>query len=225
MLLKLFDLLGFAVCHQLPERSLHFGSAVLYICARDTGVYLGFLVAFVFLTFLNRKRQSGLPPWYVLVFGALGVALMAVDGFTSYVGWRTTTNDIRLLTGLLTGAALPLILVPIFNFQAWKENSNDRIMRNFYHFLGYLGVIILAFLTLRSGFSFLFWPLVLLASVAVIFAFIYINLILVTLIPFWTQKTEHLINLVVPTAIAIALSAIELIASYQFHAYLLSRIT
>lgn len=225
MLIKLFDLLGFAVCHQLSERSLRFGSAVLYICARDTGIYLGFFVSFVFLTLLNRRRQSGLPPWYVLVFGALGVALMAVDGFTSYSGWRTTTNDIRLITGLLTGAALPLVLVPIFNFQVWKENSSDRIMRNFYHFLGYLGVIALTFLILRSGFSFLFWPLALLASVAVIFAFIYINLILVTLIPFWTQKTERLINLAVPTAIAIVLSAIELIASHQFHAFLLSRLT
>lgn len=225
MLVKLLNLLGFAVCHQLPERSLHFSNRVLSICARDTGIYLGLLVSVVFLTLLNRKRQSGLPPWYVLVFGAIGVALMAADGFTSYSGWRTTTNDIRLLTGLLTGAALPLVLVPIFNFQVWKENSSDRIMRNFYHFLGYLAVIALTFFIARSGLSWLFWPIALLSALAIIFAFIYINLILITLIPLWTQKAERLKSLIVPLVIAGVLTAIELALSYQFHAFLLSRLT
>jgi uncharacterized membrane protein len=225
LLQQLFHLIGFAVCHQLPERSIHFGGRVLPVCARETGIYLGFLFSFVFLALVNRKREYGFPPLYVLIFALVGIALMAIDGFTSYAGWRSTTNSIRLLTGILAGSALPLVLLPIFNYQAWSESTAGRVIKNGYQFAAFVISLFVLFLLVESRFPPLFLPFSLTVTSTIIFAFFYINLILVMLIPVWTKKAKRLRDLAIPFLIATALTALELTLSYNLHRLLLSRIT
>lgn len=225
MLQRFFDLIGFAVCHQLPERSIHFGGRVLPVCARETGIYLGFLFSFVFLTIVNRKREHGFPPLYVLIFALIGITLMAVDGFTSYAGLRSTTNAIRLFTGILAGSALPLVLLPIFNYQAWSESSPERIIRSGYHFVAFAASLFALFLLVESRFIVLYLPLSLVITFTIIFAFFFINLILITMIPLWTKKAGKLRDLAIPFLIAAAFTALELTLSYNLHRFLLSRIT
>lgn len=225
MLQKFFDLIGFAVCHQLPERSIHFGGRVLPVCARETGVYLGFLFSFVFFAIVNRKREYGFPSLYVLIFALIGITLMAVDGFTSYAGWRSTTNAIRLFTGILAGSALPLVLLPIFNYQAWAESSSARVIRSGYQFVAFVVGLLALFFLVKSRFPVLYLPLSLVITFTIIFAFFFINLILITLIPFWTKKAGKLRDLAIPVLIAVAFTAVELTISYNLHRFLLSRIT
>jgi len=219
------DWLGFAVCHQLPERSLSYGSRVLAICARDTGIYLGLLVGVLVLCLLNRRREYGFPPWYVFVYGLFGLGLMALDGFSSYGGFRTTTNDIRLITGLLAGSAIALVVVPLFNYQAWKNGVNERTIKGPRELLIYAATTLAVFLFLQYRPGWLFWPMFILTGGAIIFAFVYVNMILVMLVPWWTQKAERLRDLAVPILIGAILGYIELAASYWMHAYLLSKIT
>jgi uncharacterized membrane protein len=52
-----------------------YGTGYIPICARDTGIYFGFLTTFIFLTVKNRKHEYGFPPWYVLLFGVMGIGL------------------------------------------------------------------------------------------------------------------------------------------------------
>ncbi len=225
MLERLFHLIGFAVCHQLPERSIHFSSHVLPVCARDSGIYLGFLFSFVFLIVVNRRREYGFPPLYVLIFALIGITLMAVDGFTSYAGLRSTTNAIRLFTGILAGSVLPLVLLPIFNYQAWSESSAERIIRSGYHFVAFAASLFALFLLVESRFIVLYLPLSLVITFTIIFAFFFINLILITMIPLWTKKAGKLRDLAIPFLIAAAFTAAELTLSYNLHRFLLSRIT
>lgn len=225
MFLRFLQAIGFAVCHQLPQRSLSYGIGYVPLCARDTGIYFGFLTSFIYLTVINRKHEHGFPPWYVIAFGLAGIGLMAIDGFTSYGGFRPTTNEIRLITGILAGSALPLGLIPIFNYQAWEESKEAPIMRGFVHIVLFLIVIAGTFLAFQVRPGFLFWPVATLAGFTVLFIFTYINLIILTLIPFWAQKAEHLKDLAIPFVIALFLTAIELIASYALHAFMLSRLT
>jgi len=103
MIAQALHWLGYGLCHQLPERSFFGGGLQLPVCARDTGIYLGFVLSLLVMALIDRgRRRSDLPGWPVMVLGGAMVAIMAWDGITSYAGLRSTTNDIRLVTGLLT---------------------------------------------------------------------------------------------------------------------------
>jgi uncharacterized membrane protein len=87
-------------CHQMPEHSLIFGGYEMPFCARDTGIYVGCLVAAV-LPFVRVRVPAAVGSWW---FAGLVMAPMAVDGVTqSILDWRESTNELRVATGLLFG--------------------------------------------------------------------------------------------------------------------------
>jgi uncharacterized membrane protein len=106
-LLFLYNLIGRLVCHQLPERTLWVGGHYLPVCARDTGVYLGFFLGYILL--IRRRKDSCGPP--NLWMTSLMVLPMIIDAGTQWVGLRTSTNELRLITGLLFGVAIAPFLV------------------------------------------------------------------------------------------------------------------
>ncbi len=224
MIHYIVDWLGFAVCHQLPERTLHYGLSALPTCARCSGIYVGLLAGFAYLVAANRKHESGFPPWWALAIGAVGLGLMGLDGVSSYAGWRPTSNELRLITGLLAGSALPLILVPMFNFQAWKDASEERIIKGWADFGLYCLVIVTAFLAFQWRPDWLYWPFYLINGFAIILAFVYTNAILVVLLPWWSQKAVKLRDLAVPLLIGAVLGFGELAASYWLHALVLAKL-
>jgi uncharacterized membrane protein len=107
-MVKLFDFIGRLVCHQRPERTLWIGGHCLPVCARDTGAFLGLLLGYSLLLFLRRKEAKG-PPNLILTLAML--VPMLVDSFGQMFGFWTSTNDVRLVTGLLFGMALAPFLV------------------------------------------------------------------------------------------------------------------
>lgn len=106
-LVDVFNYIGSLVCHQFPERTLWVGGRYLPVCARDTGAYLGFYIGYLLVPL--RKKEACGPPnlWMTLLM----VAPLILDGGTQLAGFRTSTNELRLVTGLLFGAALAPFLV------------------------------------------------------------------------------------------------------------------
>jgi uncharacterized membrane protein len=105
---KLFDFIGRLVCHQRPERTLWIGGQYLPVCARDTGAFLGLLLGYSLSLFLRRKEARGTPN---LILTLMMLVPMLVDSFGQMFGFWTSTNDVRLVTGLLFGVALAPFLV------------------------------------------------------------------------------------------------------------------
>jgi len=105
--LFLLNYVGRLVCHQLPERTLWIGGHYLPVCARDTGVYLGIILGYLLL--IQRKKEATGPP--NLWMTGLMAMPMIVDAGTQWVGLRTSTNELRLITGLIFGVAIAPILV------------------------------------------------------------------------------------------------------------------
>ncbi len=224
LIIVVIEWLGFAVCHQIPERSFSYGGQIIALCARDTGIYMGLLVGFIFLSIINRKHEYGFPPWWAILVGVIGIGLMGLDGLTSYGGFRTTTNEIRLITGALAGTALPMVLVPMFNYQAWKEGSEERVIKDGWHFAAYMCSALLTVLLFQFRPGWLFWPMFVITGFSVAFAFVYVNMILVMLLPWFARKAERVRQLIVPALIGGVMGFAELMAAYYMHWFLLQQI-
>lgn len=87
----------FVHCHQLPHRSFFFRGKQFPVCARCTGIYLGYLT-FPFFTF-------GL--FYLNVWISMAFALPAlIDGLTQHYFNRESNNLLRLFTGFVCGVGM-----------------------------------------------------------------------------------------------------------------------
>jgi uncharacterized membrane protein len=117
----LFWNIGYAFCHQIPERSFFFADLQMPLCARDTGTYLGFLIIFAYWVVLKRYRNGSKPDFLVLALAAVGMLFFVFDGVSSYLGFYTTNNAIRLFTGLLMGVTIGLLLLSVFPLVAFKK--------------------------------------------------------------------------------------------------------
>lgn len=89
-------------CHRLPERSLYFRGKPLPICARCTGIIVGYVLALIMLV-LGYKIN--------LLHVVLLMIPLVVDGFLQAAGVWESTNTRRLITGSMAGVAMIYFLV------------------------------------------------------------------------------------------------------------------
>ena len=97
------------VCHQDPARSLVVAGALLPVCARCTGIYLGFLAGWSLRLFRRGPARDLRLPTTILL---IGIAPLVIDGFANWAGLINTPPAARLLTGLLFGVAAARALWP-----------------------------------------------------------------------------------------------------------------
>jgi uncharacterized membrane protein len=75
-------------------------------CERDLAIYLALLV--VGLLYAQRTFTK---PLSFRAFGLLSLP-MAIDGFTQLFGWRESTWELRVLTGLVFGLGAAWLILP-----------------------------------------------------------------------------------------------------------------
>lgn len=93
---------GFAFCHRRQDRSLKISRYTFPLCARCTGLWLGFVMGL-------SLRVAGLHT--PLVFAVALMLPLIADGLTQLVGFRMSNNRLRLLSGVLFGIATNMLFL------------------------------------------------------------------------------------------------------------------
>ena len=78
----------------------------LAFCERDLAIYLGLLIVGLLYARRRHLQPAGFLPYTVLILP------MALDGFTQLFGWRESTWELRVSTGLLFGLASAWLVLP-----------------------------------------------------------------------------------------------------------------
>ena len=94
-------------CHQLPERSFFIAGYQFPVCARCTGIIIGYVVSLIY-AFAFKKLH--------IITTIILILPMAADGtlqfFTSYL----STNPRRCITGILAGFGFIQFMKSFFVF-------------------------------------------------------------------------------------------------------------
>ena len=122
---------GFSlICHQKTERSLClFNDGIrdceneenmitkkgykFPVCSRDMAIYFFMLVGGIIFPFITNIKSKKIPPISLFI---IAITPMAIDGLTQALGFRESTNLIRIITGSIAGFAIPFYLIPTLNF-------------------------------------------------------------------------------------------------------------
>jgi uncharacterized membrane protein len=122
-------LLGFGLCHQIPDRSFIYNGVQSSVCARCLGIYIGILVTLVTLFLLYRGAQRiGIPGIPYFIGATIGVLAMGVDGLASYLGFYETTNLARMTTGIMFGSAMAPIIYLLLVESLARNKVEGRIL-------------------------------------------------------------------------------------------------
>jgi len=205
----LFEFAGSAVCHGLAERSLSAGGVPLPLCARCTGLYLGFFVTFIYLGV--KKRLSGnKPPGLIFLSAAVfGICALMIDGITSYAGVRDSNNLLRLITGVLCGAPLPVLFTLAANFTPEKQND-EAIVEYFWEYPAIVCVTMIIGMMIYFGMINNWSALSFIICAGEMTMFIsFINLLVKYLLPKINNRKRYVLNGSLPVIMMIASNAVQ----------------
>jgi uncharacterized membrane protein len=164
-------LVGYSICHQIPDRTFNLDGHALPLCARCTGTYLGITIGLVTAALLRRGRAGELLSTGMLVLMGVFILVMGVDGGNSYLVLLgrppllyAPRNWLRTATGTLNGIALSMIVLPVFNFTLWKDPPPIRPLRSIWELLPMLAGGALVIALLQGGVPWLLYPAALIST-------------------------------------------------------------
>ena len=96
-------------CHQQPERSFFVADQPFAVCARCTGLYIGFALIGLLYPLLTSLRRTD-PPQRKWLF--LAVVPFAIDFGLGFLGIWENTHASRFLTGALLGGVVVFYVMP-----------------------------------------------------------------------------------------------------------------
>jgi uncharacterized membrane protein len=111
-------------CHQLPSRSYFIFGHQMAFCHRDTAIYVSLFLAVILFGFV-RHRLKPLSWKAYLAF----IVPMAIDGITQLFGLRTSTWQMRTITGALFGIGSAWLAFPYLEeaFQDIRQSVNQQL--------------------------------------------------------------------------------------------------
>lgn len=168
--------IGYALCHQLSARSFFIHEHQTPLCARCTGMYLGFSISVIYLILRRRTRAARLPAAGIVAVLIGFVTIMGIDGINSTISiipnapqLYHTTNIHRIVTGTLFGMGLAMLFLPIFNTAIWAQPTGDRTIKNWRELAILVAVCLGLDAVVLTQADWLFYPITILSIVGPLF--------------------------------------------------------
>ena len=165
---------SFTVCSQLPSHSFFVDGQQLPLCARCTGIYLGFLAGLAGMALLGKLGARLWPPRTVMAILLLSLAAMVGDGFNSLtsslpeaVQVYEPTNLLRLITGIAAGTSLALLEIPLLNGALWAKRDMTESVSDLSELLGFVIIAALVAVLVYSKNSLILYPVAILGTIGV----------------------------------------------------------
>jgi len=162
--------IGYALCHQLPDRSFFIHEHQTPLCARCTGMYLGFLIGLVFLIVRRRTHSARMPATAIISVLIGFMTIMGIDGINSTISiipgapqLYHTTNVHRIVTGTLFGIAMCMLFFPVFSTAIWRRPSGDRSVKSWRELLVLMLVAFAIDAVVLTQADWLFYPITILS--------------------------------------------------------------
>lgn len=217
-LIQRLSALDAGICAQIPSHTFHLARQALPLCARNTGIYVGFASTVLVLRSTGRLRASRLPGGWVAIVLGLAVAAMAVDGFNSlFLDLRLPHlyqphNLLRLATGLGTGTAMAAFLVPVANGLIWRDDDARASFASFRELAVMLPVLVLGFLVVAAQMGWSLYPLALYSTAGLVTALSLINMVFVLGFGKRLNQIDTYRQLFPVFTFTVALAIVELVA-------------
>lgn len=213
------DVVGYAVCHRIPERSFIIAGNQLPVCARDTGMFIGVLMGVIVFALLPRRRVAGFPARpFSLALLAFFLA-WAFDGFNSYLllllGRQflyMPQNWLRLVTGAFMGVTLSAFVVPLFNQVVWppEQTLEQPSIASWQDVLRLMAIALAVIAIVLWQPAFLYGPLALLSVIGVVGLLTMVNASFVVIFSRRAQKFLGWAQLMPFLLMGLGLTALEL---------------
>ena len=207
-------LIGYAICHQIPHRTIHIDGTPLPLCARCTGIYLGALMGLTGLTLLKRYRFTDFPPAPVLLMLVSFIVIMGFDGVNSYLTLLRLPhlyepqNWLRLTTGTFNGLAMSVIVFPVISGALWHASlvKPEPVLRSFKALVPFLigGAIIIAIVLWQQ--PFLLYPITILSTLGVVLMLGIVSTGLIVIVTRREGNARTWRDVILPAAMGLAVS-------------------
>jgi uncharacterized membrane protein len=81
------------------------------------------LIGGLVLPFMQDTKSGKVPPIWIFI---LAMVPIGVDGLTQLLGWRESTNEIRMITGAIIGMVIPFYLIPTMKFFTQRFSKPNK---------------------------------------------------------------------------------------------------
>lgn len=98
------------MCHQIPERSFFIKGKQLPLCARCTGIFVGYILGIILACVVGYRK---------LLLISLLIIPMLIDGGIQLIFKKESNNIRRFVTGILGGIGIIYLLLAIHTFTVW----------------------------------------------------------------------------------------------------------
>lgn len=202
----------YAVVHGIcaQQHNIFLGNLQFPLCARNSGIYMSFLLTTAYIWLIGRRRAGRVPPWAISLALLGFVALMAVDGFNSlFVDLGLPTlyqprNWLRTLTGMGMGVSVAVLMHLILTLTLRKDvDDRQPVLQNWRELGGILLVNLLVLAAIFGNLGLLFWPLAFIAFFGITGVLYLVCLLLISLVLGYEGSVTDLRQLARPATLAI----------------------